>query len=108
MTQQLPPPNLNGDYEGSCVGCLRGTDTGVSFAGPPEWVVAGLVTALGVEQDTAAAMVSDATGCTPGRVPEHEITLTFRACQECVSRKTSMKVGLIASREVPCYSPQSR
>jgi hypothetical protein len=39
----LPAPGLQGTYEGSCVICLQGCDTGLQFTGEAEWLVAGLM-----------------------------------------------------------------
>ena len=37
-----PAPGLDGTHRDSCVVCLQGTDTGLSFTGPAEWAIAGL------------------------------------------------------------------
>src|SRR5918996_689446 len=54
----LPPPNLQGDYQDSCVVCLRGCDTALAFVGDRDWMAEGLVH-LGVPFDQAAAMIQD-------------------------------------------------
>ena len=83
-----PPPNLQGNYSGSCVMCLRGTDTALAFTGEAEWLIAGLIN-LGLARDdanrTAFAMFED-MGCDPDMVPEGRQTFGVRVCAECVSK----------------------
>lgn len=79
---RLPRPNLNGDYPDSCVVCLRGTDTGFAFRGVAEWIIAGIAV-LGIPMDQAASMVSMATSCEQGMVPDGEFTIVSRVCQRC-------------------------
>jgi hypothetical protein len=99
MAQDIPPPGLRGTYEDSCVVCLRGTDTGLVFAGEAEWAAAGLVD-IGVPEDQAIATVSHGTGSEPGTVPDGDITVMFRLCQVCAS-KARLPVGLVASGNLP-------
>jgi hypothetical protein len=85
--------------------CLRGTDTGLALTGVAEFVVAGHVK-LGVPQDQAVLMVSEATGCEPGNVPVGEFTVVVRVCRECANR-AGEPVGLIAT-EVPLIKRRGR
>jgi hypothetical protein len=108
MAQDIPHPGLRGSYEDSCVVCLRGTDTGLVFAGEAEWAAAGLVN-LGVPADQAVAILSHGTGSEPGKVPDGDITVMFRVCQACAS-KAQLPVGLVTSGNLPTISkpPESR
>ena len=47
-----------GNYAGSCVSCLSGTDTALAFEGEIEWLAAVLIN-LGVPHDQAVATVRD-------------------------------------------------
>ena len=85
----LPPPNLQGDYRGSCAVCLRRTDTALAFTGEAEWLVAGL-RVLGVPDDQATRMVlkffEEEKGADPGMVLGGEHTMAVRVCAECVAK----------------------
>lgn len=100
----LPAPGLDGTYRGSCVVCLRGTDTGLAFVGEAEWVIAGL-TVLGIPQHQAGAMVSEATGTPPGKVPVGEVTMHLRVCRRCAAASgAGFTVGLLSDAGgVPGY-----
>ena len=105
---QHQPPGLDGTYAGSCVVCLQGCDTALVLQGEAEWIVAGL-TVLGItDVDEATAVVSQGTGCAPGRMPGGTVTVAIRCCEACVAKSgTGMRVGLlVASGELPCYRPQ--
>ena len=87
----LPPSNLQGDYNGSCVVCLRGTDTALAFTGEAEWLVAGLVN-LGIPDDPACLMVEEffkEQGAKPGMVLDGEHTMPVQVCAECVSKSAA-------------------
>lgn len=106
MTTKIRPPGLGGDYADSCVACLRGTDTGLAFAGEAEWSLAGM-RVLGIPDDIAHVMLEQNTGCEPGKVPDGDITVALRVCKSCVeSTGTGMEVGLVATG-VPTYRPRS-
>lgn len=80
---ELPPAGLDGSYSGSCIICLQGTDTGVGFRGEAEWIAAAIVR-LGVnDAKIAGAMVSLATGCKPGEVPDGITTGAVTICEDC-------------------------
>lgn len=51
----LPAPGVDGTFHGSCVACMRGTDSALAFSGPIEWYCAALVL-LGVSEDGAFVM----------------------------------------------------
>lgn len=98
-----PPPNLRGTHDGPCVVCLRGTDTGIAFAGEAEWAVAGIIR-LGIPPGQAAAMVSHATGCEPGMVRAGSLNIGVRVCRGCADASgTGITVGLIPD-EMPTYA----
>jgi hypothetical protein len=62
----------SGRLPGLVLACLRGTDTGLIFAGQAEWAIAGL-TVLGLPDSDAQAMTAmtwaEQYGCAPGEVP---------------------------------------
>jgi hypothetical protein len=97
-----PIPGPQGDYSGTCVVCMRPTDTGLAFQGRAEWAVAGLIV-LGLEQDVAVVTLSVSTGSDPGKSPTGSQWFGFRVCSECASR-ADMEVGLLAREEgIPTY-----
>ena len=56
LPEPMPAPGIDGTYDGSCVACLRGTDTGLAFTGEAEWIIAGMMM-LGIPEDQATIMV---------------------------------------------------
>lgn len=85
---KIPPPNLQGDYRGSCVVCLRGTDTAIAFTGEAEWLEAGL-RVLGIPDGQArhtADQYWQERGADPGMVFDGEHTMTVKVCAECAAR----------------------
>jgi len=92
--------NLQGNYKDSCVACLQGTDSGLSFVGEAEWIAAGLVK-LGIPTTEAIILVEDGLGSDPAMVAGR-LGLSFRVCQSC-AEKAGFSVGLIASGKVPAY-----
>lgn len=105
------PPGLNGDYRGTCVVCLRGTDTALAFVGEAEWAIAGLKV-LGLPKKEAhstleAFLVEFQPGHIPGMVPPGVITIPVQVCQRCAGKvKTAQgpfPVGLLVDEgELPC------
>jgi hypothetical protein len=95
-------PGLKGNYEGSCVSCLRGTDTAVGLHGEAEWMIAFLVAKLHVPMDEAVTMFSVATGCDPGKAPRGEFAVRVTLCKECAD-KAGLEVGLQADEAIPGY-----
>lgn len=97
-------PILGNQYAGSCVVCLRGTDTGIACEGELEWLAAFL-TILGVPRRDATTIVENS---------DHEIDgtgrgqVTFRVCQGCAAeaetdRKSLPQPALIyVGGEIPC------
>lgn len=103
---RFPRPGLRGSYSGSCVVCLRGTDTGFAVRGDAEAVIAAVI-AAGVQEaqayETARAMWNEqglevAEGNVPGGVHEAVITL----CKNDADR-VGLPVGLLSSDELPGY-----
>lgn len=86
--EELPPPNLQGNYQGSCVVCLHGTDTALAFVGEAEWLVAGL-DVLGIPDDEADIMVAEffeGKGADPGKVLDGEHKMAVQVCAGCVAK----------------------
>lgn len=84
----MTAPGLKGTYEGTCIACLRPTDTALAFAGQGEWLIAALVV-LGVPQDQAYLTLLDGwleqgLQVPAGRVPGGRLTQAFRVCRDCV------------------------
>lgn len=98
----MPPTNLRGDYRGSCVACMQGTDTGLAFVGDARFAAAGL-TALGIPDDQVQFTLAAATGNVDGRLPEGEMPVVVRVCGSCAGR-AHLEVGLWP--EVPMYTPR--
>ena len=79
-------PGLDGTYSGTCVACLRPTDTALGVQGVPEWQ-AGVLVALGLPDKEAVALVAeflDATGEGPG--PDGRYERVYRVCGDCAAR----------------------
>ena len=105
---KIPPPGLQGTYEGSCVVCLQGCDTGLAFKGEAEWAIAGMMK-LNIPYDEATKMIEQVYGCEPGKVPNGIITVPLRLCESCVATSgLNMRLGLVASGALPCYTPMER
>lgn len=104
MTMTLPTPNLQGNYQDSCVVCLRGTDTGLAFTGPAEWSLAGM-RVLGIPDDQAEILLAGVTGMERGKVPVDDITVSLRCCAAC-TKDTPLHVGLVPN--VPNFAPRNR
>ena len=83
------PPGLQGDRTATCIACIRPTDTALAFAGPAEWILAGLHT-LGVPPEqaylTMLGIWRDTCGTGDGMVPDGWLTQMFRICRDCVRR----------------------
>ena len=79
-------PGLDGTYSGTCVACLRPTDTALGVQGVPEWH-AGVLVALGLPDKEAIALVAeflDAMGDGPG--PDGRYERVYRVCGHCAAR----------------------
>jgi hypothetical protein len=98
----LPWPGLKGNYEGSCVSCLRGTDTAIGLRGEAEWMIAFLVAKLQMPMEEAVTTFSVATGCDPGNVPSGEFAVRVTLCKECAG-KAGLQVGLQVDETLPSY-----
>jgi hypothetical protein len=107
MSHKILTRFVQGTYEGSCVICLQGTDTGLQFIGEAEWLVAALMH-LGVRnQEEAVAVVGHCFSCDPGRLPNGVVTMPVRLCESCLKKSDRrMQVGLVASGALPTYRPQ--
>lgn len=93
---------LNGGFEGSCIACLTGTDTGIGIGGDAEWKAAAL-TVMGVPMDQAVATINaliEDTG-----IPDGD-AVVLRACAGCASKMTTVKPVLLAGdAEIPVIGP---
>jgi hypothetical protein len=100
----VPPPGLDGTYDGSCIVCLEGTDTGLAFRGSAEWSTAGLMV-LGVPQDQATAIVQEANGSPAGTLPAGLVTTGVRVCRGCVDASgASFPLGV--APDLPVVEPK--
>jgi hypothetical protein len=100
---QLPPTNLHGNYDGSCIACLRGTDSALGFQGEAEWIIAAIMHITGDPMEQAAETFRQVSGSAPGEVPDGIQTHVLRLCTECAAR-TSLPVAPVAlttDAEVP-------
>jgi hypothetical protein len=94
-------PNLQGNYQGTCVSCLTPTDTGLALEGEPEFVIAGL-TVFGIDQPIAAAIVEEHCGTAPGKVPDFDICMSIQVCQQCAAR-AHLTPRLLAGGKIAVY-----
>jgi hypothetical protein len=89
------PPNLKGNYEGSCVICFRGADTGLGLEGEAPWLAAFLIAQLGIAKDQAIAMIE--------QKPPDTHWLIVQVCESC-SQRHGVQVGLLAAGvPIPMY-----
>lgn len=94
--------NLQGDYKGSCVACLQGTDSGVALVGEAEWLVAAIAFITKDPIEVAQKSVEVLMGWSPGMVASGECSMTIRVCEPCASKVGLPKpVLLIPGQEVP-------
>ena len=76
---------ISGDYKGSCVVCLRGTDTALPLEGEAEWIVA-VLNRLGLPMDQAYETLRLAVGSDPGKVPDGVVQVAVQVCADCVAK----------------------
>lgn len=85
---------LQGDFRGTCVVCLRPTDTVLGFRGSAEWVIVGLQV-LGVPEDQAYLTAFEAwqeeakragAPLVLGDVPAGVVSMAVRVCRACVAK----------------------
>jgi len=94
---------LRGDYRGSCVVCLRPTDTGLATEGEADYAMAMLIE-LGVPEGQAPDVVSLAAGVEPGMAYVGRQTVVFRVCARCAAAAGFVAPGLLAAgAPVPQY-----
>jgi hypothetical protein len=81
------PVGLLGCYDGTCIVCLRPTDTALAFRGPAEWHLSALKV-LGVPEDQAYATKlpgwRERYGTRPGEVPDGVLSEAYRVCLDSV------------------------
>jgi hypothetical protein len=102
MPSDLPSPGLRGDYTGSCLVCLRGTDTGMIVIGEPDWVAAARAR-LGLPIDEAITIGEND--------PVGKQQYIFRVCSECADRsgaRVGPLVGEGASTKPTAQTPTYR
>lgn len=77
-------------YSGTCIACMRPTDTGMAFRGVAEWLMAGLIV-LGLPEDQAMEIyrqqqrergIELAEGEAAGGINE----MSIRVCAACVAK----------------------
>lgn len=80
------PTGLDGTYAGTCIACLKPTDTALAFRGEPEWHAAGLVQlglpmneAIATAERTLRAMAVGSDGA--GRYDA-----VYRVCGDCAAK----------------------
>ena len=96
-------PGLRGDYRGSCVVCLRPTDTGLASEGEAGFAVAMLIE-LGVPEGQAPDVVGLASGVEPGMAYIGRQTVVSRVCARCATAAGFVAPGLLATgAPVPRY-----
>jgi hypothetical protein len=101
-------PGLQGDHRGTCVVCIRPTDTGLKFKGDAEWIIASLMV-LGLSQDVAYGVLiqgwQERYGTQNPNVPSGILTEQMRVCGSCVRKcgKKNMPAPalIIAGGEMP-------
>jgi hypothetical protein len=81
---RLPPPGLNGTYDGTCIVCVMPTDTALAVVGEGEWHHAFLEM-LGILEDEVPAVLHSMWSSQPnppalGEVPCGVITELYRVC----------------------------
>lgn len=109
----IAQPTADSDPDGSscqhCVSCRQGTDTGVGFSGPPEWLMAGLEL-CGVPRLDAINLVCGQLDTEPGMVPDRDSDLAVLLCVRCHSAGplpgAGMALGVLP--RLPYYSPARR
>lgn len=102
----LPAPGVMGNYIGSCIVCMRGTDTALAVRGEAEAGIAALMV-LGVPEgeahSTAAVFFAERYGSGEGEVPGGVIDFPIQVCAECCRKSgTGWKPSLLP--EIPVYS----
>ena len=89
-------PGLDGTYDGSCVACLRPTDTALGFRGEPGWHAAGL-TKLGLPIKEAITTVhrflEEVSG---GPDPDGRYSAVYRVCGDCAARTPGFPKPVLA------------
>ncbi|KJE20366.1 hypothetical protein FF36_05340 [Frankia torreyi] len=102
----IPAAGLQGDHRGTCIACLRPTDTGLAFQGEAEWIFAGLL-GLGVPEDQVHPALADLdpAGWGNGLVPVGKTAVTVRACAECASKPGFPVALLLPGHPVPAVQP---
>lgn len=94
---------LQGGYWGTCLNCIRPTDTALAFRGEPEWIIAGLhMLGLSVEdaKEVFLMLPGSATLTESGRQEMH-----VRVCCQCVRRSRAAfpdPVLLQPGGQLPC------
>ena len=105
----LPPPNLQGNYEDTCVACYKGTDTGIALAGPIEELVAGLAR-LGVPPEFAFGGIREWVMSMIGKkahlTEDGHLVLPIQVCSGCAERGGFKATLALPGQPVPVYTRQ--
>ncbi len=83
----IPNAGPTGDWRGSCVLCLKSTDTGMLLQGEAEWLV-GAISQLGIPAEQAETMVTAFFAnlrCDPDVVPVGRQEMLVSICSRCAA-----------------------
>lgn len=93
---------LDGTFNGSCVVCRMGTDTGLGFVGDIEFGTECLVM-LGVPEDRARAVAEAEQGVLAEDGQPDEELVVVRVCEACAKASgAKVRVGLLP-KGVPIF-----
>ena len=91
----LPPPNLKGNYEGSCIVCLRGCDTALAVQAVKRLIPNFFTTVLGIPKAEAVFIFKDLVEGEPAFA---------KVCEKCAKAR-GLQVALVyPGAPLPSYS----
>ena len=88
------PAGLDGTHSGTCIICLRATDTALGVRGDAEWH-AGFLMALGMPTDEAAAVA----GKYLGYIVDPPGFAAYRVCARCAAKVPSFPTPVLATND---------
>lgn len=111
LSPTAPPPGLQGNYAGTCLSCLRATDTAIAFTGEAEFHIATIMRICDIPFEEALECFLDVHKSSnprfvllPGNVPAGIMTKVVRVCGRCASAAGFGKPGLFATGcQIPHY-----
>lgn len=94
------------ELEGTCVGCLMPTDTGLALDGEAEWHIAFLARAAQITDEEAlgglqSMLRSLGWSGGDGEVPDGSFGMAYRTCAACAERAARMEVALYPGPGAP-------